>query len=112
MMELPLWVLLAPAAVFLLLCFRFARRPKGFRLAAAVLCGAAAAALCWSMLWQAVFLRPTLGLAGSSTDCRVAVLRIEERTDEEHLRAEVRLLEVGGGKLVFRCRFSSPGCGI
>ena len=101
MMELPLWVLLAPAAVFLLLCFRFARRPKGFRFAAAVLCGAAAAALCWSMLWQAVFLRPTLGLAGSSTDCRVAVLRIEERTDEEHLRAEVRLLEVGGGKLVF-----------
>ena len=71
------------------------------RVAAAVFCGAVAAALLWNTVWQAAFLRPTLGLAGNSANCRVAVLRIEERTDELHLRAEVRLLEVGGGKLVF-----------
>ncbi len=101
MMELPLWALLAPAAVFLLGCFLLARRASGLRIAAAVLCGAAASALVWNALWQAAFLRPTLRLAGSSTSCRVAVLKAGEYVDETHLRAEVRLLEVGGGKLIF-----------
>ena len=75
MMELPLWVLLAPAAVFLLLCFRFARRPKGFRFAAAGPLRRSGSGIVLEYALAGGLPAPDLGLAGSSTDCRVAVLR-------------------------------------
>ena len=94
--KLPLWILAALAAVFLLpvLPGALRRTPNGVRIA--VFCAAAALAFLWNAGWRMWVLEPASARAGSTVQTQAVVTRVYEADENGLAQTDLKLLEIDG----------------